>query len=316
MSAVGTIASRIMSNGGLTDASASGPAHFGRRIILTLGPLEEWRGLVSGETIEIVSDGTLKTLKVSCSIQKTIMGQPGQSTFSIWNLAADTRNAIREHKTMLSLHAGWKVGGQPLLFQGSVMSVSSARSGPDIVTTITAMPGHDSLARTTLSQTYGKGVSVADVVRDVASRLPGILVDEAFIAGLSGKVSNKGWSFAGPIRNALNGLAAEFGFSWSIQDGEFQAVGDDACLPGPTVELNGDNGGLISVSPQSTGVESESVRVSAIYIPGIVPGARVRVKSGIAPQLNGEYRVSNASYSLDAFSDSWTMDLDCNKGGV
>ena len=193
------------------------------------------------------------------------------------------------------------------------MSVESSRSGPDIVTSISAVPGYGALARSTCSQTFGQGMAIADAVRSVASQLPGVIVDQAYINGVEGKLPGKGWSFAGSVRSALNQLASEFGFSWSIQDGVFQTVGDKAVLPGPIIELNGGNGGLISVSPLQAGQGEErmGVAVRAIFIPGILPGGSVRVKSDITPALNGEYRIAKASYSLDTFSDDWCMDLEC-----
>ena len=297
---------------GASSRAAPGPAHFGRRIILSVGPLEEWRGTDPGKGLEIVSDGTLNGLKVTCSLHKTIMGQPGASTISIWNLARDTREAIREGLTKVTVRAGW-ANEQPLIFQGSVSTVHSSRSGPDIVTRIGALPGYGALSQATCSQSFGPGMEIAEVVRNVASRLPGVNVDPAFISGVAGKLAGKGWSFAGSVRNALNQLASEFGFSWSIQDGIFQAVGDKAVLPGSMVELNGGRGGLISVSPLQggQGEKQNGVAVRAIFIPGVIPGGSVRVKSEITPRLNGEYRVAKASYSLDTFSDDWSMDLEC-----
>ena len=288
-------------------------SNFGRRIVLSVGPLEEWRGREAGKGLEIVSDGTPNNLKVTCSVHKTIMGQPNPSTISIWNLSRDTRGAIREGLTKVSVSAGWVSTGQPLLFQGSIMSVESSRSGPDIITRIKAIPGYGALARATCSQTFGSGMAIADVVRSVASRLPGVSVYPDFIEGVEGKLSGKGWSFAGSVRSALNQLASEFGFSWSIQEGIFRAVGDKAAFSGSCVELNGGNGGLISVSPLQAGQgeERQGVALRAIYIPGVVPGGSIRLKSGITPQLNGEYRVATANYSLDTFSDEWCMDLEC-----
>lgn len=289
---------------------------FKRRIEVLIGPLEEWRGLAAGTVLEIVSDGGMDSLAVSCSISKTIMGSPSPSTVTFKNLAADTRAAIRDGLTKITVRAGWENTDMHTAFQGSIMSVESSRSGADIITIVQAQPGYGALTRGITSQTFGKGMSVENAVLSLASNLPGVNVDPARIQGIAGTIGNKGWSFAGSTQNALTELADEYGFSWSIQDGVFQAVGDAIGLSGPLLTLNGENGGLVSVSPVQNGNEQNQggVKVSALYVPGVLPGGMMRVNSSISPQFNGEYRISSASYSLDAKSDAWTMELECRKG--
>lgn len=65
---------------------------FLRRIVVTLGPLEEWRGKSRGEIVQFKSDGTLEGLRVTGTFQKTLMGMPQPSQISIYNLSRDTRN--------------------------------------------------------------------------------------------------------------------------------------------------------------------------------------------------------------------------------
>ena len=287
-------------------------APFQRRLTVTIGPLEEWRGQAAGTVMELESDGTLNGLRVSASINKTVMGQPQPSTISIWNLAADTRDAIRARLAKITLRAGWKNTDSHVAFQGSVMSVVSERSGPDIVTKIQALPGFGALQRSVTSRTFAQGMTVADVVAELAASLPGVTVSRERITGVSGTVARQGWSYAGSTRDALTRLADEFGFSWSIQDGIFQAVGDRSVLGGALIDFNGTDGGLISVTPLLSGPlqARTGVRVQALYVPGTVPGSLVRVTSGVSPKLSGEYRISKATYSLDTFSDAWTMELE------
>ena len=78
-----------------------------RTIRVTLGPLEEWRGLSQGEVVRFESNGTPSGLRVECSLEKTIMGMPNPSQIKIYNLAQDTRNAIRGGLTKITVEAGW-----------------------------------------------------------------------------------------------------------------------------------------------------------------------------------------------------------------
>lgn len=285
-----------------------------RRIVVTLGPLEEWRGLKSGEVVRFEADGTPKGLKVTASVSKTVMGSPTPSTINVFNLARDTRDAIRGSLTKIAVQVGWQNTELHTLFQGSVLSAISERQGADIVTKISALPGYGALVRGVSSKTFAAGTPVREVVKSLANDLPGLTVGDGGLEGLQGSIGGGGWSYAGSTKDGLTQLANEHGFSWHVNDGQFKAVGDKAVFGG-FVELNGKNGGLISVTPTLTGPMQiqMGVKVKAFYVPGITAGSTVRVKSEISPKLNGDYRVHTCATSIDSHSDQWTMDIDSKK---
>lgn len=282
-----------------------------RRILLTLGPLEEYRGAGAGQVVRIESDGTPQSLKITASVQRTIMGMPQPSTFSVFNLARDTRDAIRGGLTKLTLEAGWANMEMHKVFQGSVLSAIHERTGADIVTKISALPGYGALVRGVSSRTFPDGTPVRDVVRELAKDLPGLTVAGTGIEGIPGAINKGGWSFAGSTKDAMTQLANEYGFSWHVENGEFKAVGDKAAFGG-FARLNGKDGGLISVVPTLTGPLQvrTGMKVKAVYIPGITAGSSSQVNSDVSPKLNGTYRVSKVGISLDTFSDQWTMDIE------
>jgi len=284
-----------------------------RRIVVTLGPLEEWRGLKKGTVVQFESDGTPKGLKVTGTFQKTVMGMPQASTITVTNLARDTRNAIRTRLTKITVEVGWQNTELHKVFQGSVLSVVSERSGADINTKISAMPGYGAMVRGVSSKSYAGGTPVKDVVKDMAGDMPGLTVADSGLEGVDGKIGNAGWSFAGSTKDGLTQLANEHGFSWTVDDGSFKAVGDKAHF-GNYVELTG-KGGLISITPSLTGPLQiqNGVKIKAFYVPGITTGAQVKVTSDISPKLNGTYRVHTININIDAYSDNWTMDIESFK---
>lgn len=285
-----------------------------RRIVVTLGPLEEWRGKSQGEVVQFEADGTPKGLKVTGTFQKTLMGIPNPSQISVFNLARDTRDAIRGSLTKITVQVGWQNTELHTLFQGSVLSAVSERNGADIVTKIGALPGYGALVRGVSSKTFAAGTPVRDVVKSMAQDLPGLTIGDSGLEGLDGKIGGSGWSFAGSTKDGLTQLANEHGFSWHVDDGQFKALGDKAKFGG-FVELNGKDGGLISVVPTLTGPlqVQTGVKIKAVYVPGITAGGTVRVKSDISPKLNGDYRVHTCNISVDAYSDNWTMDIESFK---
>lgn len=285
-----------------------------RIIKVTLGPLEEWRGGTAGEVVTWRSDGTLSGLRVVGAIQKTIMGIPNPSSVSIYNLGREVRNGIRASLTKITVEAGWSNTDLRKVFQGSVLNAYSERSGPDVVTKIAALPGYGALVRGTSSYTAGPGSSVLEVAKALANDLPGVAVSEGNLMGITSKIGQGGWAHAGSTRDGLNKLAEEHGFSWSINDGEFTAIGDRFMMP-EHVELNGTSGGLMSIAPIVSGpLQIETgVKIKALYMPGINAGNSIKVTSDINPRLNGVYRIHTLGINIDAYSESWTMDIESFK---
>lgn len=285
-----------------------------RRLVVTLGPLEEWRGKSAGETVRFESDGTPKSLKATARVHRTLMGMAQPSDISVFNLAADTRDAIKADLTKITIEAGWGSSTLHKLFQGSVLSAESERSGADIVTRISALPGYGALVRGVSSRTFSEGTPLAAVVKELAGDLPGLTVADSGLEGLQGSIRNGGWSFAGSTKDAMTQLANEYGFSWHVDDGAFKALGDKAAFGGVTV-LNGNNGGLISVTPILSGAmqAGTGVTIRALYVPGVTAGSTVRVNSTMYPKLNGEYRANTITVSADTHGDQWTMDIESFK---
>jgi hypothetical protein len=288
-----------------------------RRMILTLGPVAEWAGATSqgsGDVIQITSDGSRNGLRITANVNKSIMGIPMPSTFAIYNLSSKTRTAIQASLTKLTLEAGWSNTITEKVFQGSVLVCYSERQGPDIVTVITALQGVGPLIKSVISKTYAQGTSIVAVIQDIAARIPGIVLSSSGIKGVTGQIGFGGWSFAGSAKDALTALANEYGFSWMIDNGSLYFIGDKAQFSG-TLQLNGNNGGLINVSPILSGPLQMQigVNIKALYAPGVSAGSVVNVNSSVMSKLNGNYRIHTAAISLDCYADVWEMSLESFK---
>lgn len=284
-----------------------------RKIAVTIGPLEEYKGATSGDIKELISDGTQDGLKVVCKISKTVNGKPSPSTIIVYNLSRATKSAITS-LTKVTVEVGWQNTEMHKVFQGSVLSVVSERQGPDIITKINCMQGYGAMVRSTTSMTYNSGMPVKNVVKDLGGRMPNVAVNDANLKSIDGTIGASGWSFAGNTSDALTELANEYGFSWTIDDGALRAVGDKATFDGKVV-LNGKDGGLIMASPTFKGPlqTREGIKIKAMYVPGVETGALVEIKSSLDESLDGSYRIHTATFDLDAHSDVWFMDLEARK---
>ena len=283
-----------------------------RRVVVTLGPLGQWKGRASGSAVRFEGDGTMNGLRLSCELHKVLMGTPQASSITVYNLSQDTRNAIRSGLTRVKVEAGWQNMGMHIVFKGNVFSVLSERSGPDIVTKISAAPGYGPLATSVSTRQFEGGWPVRTAVRMLAGDLgQDIMIDDADIQGVEGRLAEGGWYHSGSTKEGLDRLASEYGFSWNIDFDQFKAIGDKAVL-GRTTELNGNGGALIGVTPVLSGPMQAmtGVKLKAVYVPDVRPGNTVRVNSVISPNCNGTYKVASCDISMDTHADAWTMDID------
>lgn len=280
-----------------------------RELELYIGPLEEWKGN-KGTTraIKIVSNGNNNTLKVRANISKHCVSIMNQSTIQIWNLSRDTINAIRRGRVSVNLYVGYENAEKELLYTGGIIAVKTARQGSDFITTLVCMTGGSNLAKSVASKSFTSGVAVTDIVKELASSIPGITVDDKNIS-IQGKIGYAGWSFIGSTKDALDKLAYQYGFSWNIQDGSFQAVQDGKTI-GRGILLNASSG-LRKVSPRLTGplAIQEGVDIQAQWQPNSGPGRLVRVVSETNPELNGSYACHSIEYDLCPKEESWDMSI-------
>lgn len=292
----------------ISGAQANRP--YLRRMVVELGPLEEWRGQQRGEVVSFASNGTMNGLRITAQLHTTIMSIPTPSVIAIYNLAEDTRNAIKRSLTRVALKAGWDNTDLVQIFQGSLMSVWSERQGPDIVTKMTVIPGYGSMVRGVTSISFTQGMPVKEAAKRIAKNFPGLTVSEGNILGVNNTIGAQGFAGAGSTKDVLTALGDEYGFSWSIDNGEVRIIADKFQL-GEYVELGGDNSGIINISPLTMGPLQMpvGVQIKAMYVPGVRAGRTIKINPTLNPQFTGQYRCHQVDMNLDAYSDSWSMDI-------
>lgn len=290
------------------------PQPYIRNIRMTLGPLggvkNDFEESRRGDVIQIFSDGSRNSMRVDVSVNTSIMGIPECSTFTIYNLRASTRQAIQRGLTKIVVEAGWRNMGMSKIFQGSIMSVVHARSGTEITTTISALPGYASLATAVASKSFAKKTPVKDVITKVCETLPGVTSKNIVMEGIEGFIGNRGWNFAGKASDALTELANQFGFSWHIENGQMHII-KDGKSSGQEIKTS-ETGGLISVAPILNGPFqiTSGVKIQMYWTPNLMAGRPVNVKSTVSPDLNGSYTIHKCTSNLSTFSDDWTADIE------
>lgn len=273
---------------------------FLRYAELIIGPLADWQsGGSSGEAIRIIADGTNQNLRVAFNANKGITGSPNKIDLAIWGLSQKTRMAIRGNLTKIQVIAGYSssAGSAGLVATGGILSAIPERQGPDIVLKITALDGFGGMVRGVYSRAFGGQTPISAVVRDIAESMPGITVG---LIDVDGNLFQKGQQFSGASADQLNSLADQNGFSWSVQDGVFQAISDKRDS-GRSFLFTSDRN-LLSAAPLLNGpmADNVGVEIMAKFDARMKPGDQMIVQSSVSPLLDGSYKSTSVNLQFDS----------------
>jgi len=273
---------------------------FLRYCEVTIGPLADWQGKGNtGEAVVIRADGTAGRLRIAFSASKSLTGDPNKTELTIYGLGRDLRRAMRTELTRVQIIAGYESSGRSaaVVAVGAISAAISTRQGADITTKLTILDGFGGMVRGAISRSYKGGTPIAQAVKEAAQSMPGVTVGEVSIVG---RLPAKGVQLSGPATAQLNKLADQFGFSWSVQNGIFQAVPDDGDT-GEEFSFTSDRN-LVSLSPSVSGPSpgQGGVEIVGKFDARIKPGDRVAVQSDINPQLSGTYKVTSVTANFDS----------------
>lgn len=280
-----------------------------RELEIYFGPLEEWRGekLNKNSAIKLISNGNINTPKISVSIHKAALAVWHTCTLDIYNLSAETRKALKSGLSV-NVYAGYEGQEKELVYRGGIIYTNNDRQGSDIITRVSCSTAMGGMMMSNTSKTYTYGVPVAQAVEELAKQIPGVTVDPKNIQ-IKGSVGYSGFSFVGPTKQALDKLANQFGFSWTVDNNIFKAMADGGYEPGEEILISAN--GLRKVSPRVNGLwmYQEGADIEAQYQPGVQLWRVVNVKSGLNPNMTGKYCCHELDYNLCPKDNSWDMHI-------
>lgn len=282
---------------------------FIRHAELLIGPLSEVEGGgPSNQAYRIFSAGLDTDLRIRFSIDLSATSEPNTILLAVSNLASPRWARMAVKNTLVQLSVGYQDTGLKVLARGGIASCATRREGDDRVTVIEALDGYGPQTRGMLNRTYGGGMPLKDVFRDLARSLPGVDLGSM---DLQGNLPPKGVHVSGRVAETLNWLADRYGVTWSIQGGILQVIKDGQGLPGEALIISSRNRNLISISPSASGPDAaqDGVEIIAQLDPSIRPGSVVSVDSHDQPSLNGFYVAQTVNASGDTHGDDWTMTL-------
>ena len=224
----------------------------------------------------LVSDLSIKNLKIEIDIKKDTKESPSTGTVSIWNLSESNETKIHDTARSILVSAGYKdfIG---VIFNGTVQEVQRERTDLGRVTKISISSNHnakDSLGGVT-NRTFEK-FKLADIIKFLVSF--DLTPVGTYILGNTSAIPNEIlpiYSFTGPTKIALTSLLQPRAITWYEDDGIIQFSKKGFPQPGSEIIIVTPNTGLIG-SPTAT---DNGIRIRTFLNPRMQIGGIIRLES-------------------------------------
>jgi hypothetical protein len=244
---------------------------------------------------------TIKSpLTVNFNIQKVTDGSGNLGHFLIHNMLDIARSDIRrdpsdEFYLGLTFSAGYKSQGvKPLLFRGNIRKAFSYREGPDIVTEIEALEGLAAIQGAPIELTLNYPWTFDDAIKALAASMKLHHVQLGAIGNVIPEVKAKrGITFSGLSWSELKKLLSPKHYACIDKEKVYVMAENDALImPGALAQINASTG-LIGTPRRSANM----IDFSMLFEPFISLMQRIKVKSTVVPELDGEYIVRALSHN-------------------
>ena len=304
-----------ISNYGVSSNSDNQQYLFGRSYKIAIGaPGQQAAVQFSNEPVLINGILTVpSSIRVKFDVHKNPLGTPNNCKFELFNLAQETRQAIKKG-FILQMQAGYN-GLMDTIFIGNVRpdGIKNKRQGADIETHIECGDGEAAIVLSSLDKSYPPGTNLVTILQDVAATLsvtsdlqPGT-VTAGTVVGIPPVTYGRGISIHGPCNATLDKLLKPQGLRWSVQNGKLDII--------PVTANNGAEAIVVSVETGMIGVPSfngQYMEFQSLLNPKLAPNALVKVISeNDDPQINGFFVIKTAHYEGDTHSNSWHVSCQC-----
>ena len=244
-------------------------------------------------------------LRVRFDIDKNSIGASNKAKIELYNLAAQTRQAIKKGY-VIQLQVGYN-SLIDTVFIGNVINTKSDRNGPDIITSLECGDGESAITYSVLDKSYPAGTTLVQILQDTAKAMSlgnptnPVGINSGIAVGIPNQVFNKGFIAHGPCKDTLDKLLIPQGLEWSIQNGNLNII--------PITNYNGQNAIVVSSSTGMIGVPSKNeffLIFEHLINPKIVPGALIQMVSENAA-LNGFNKIKRSHFEGDSHDQKWQI---------
>jgi hypothetical protein len=258
-------------------------------------------------------------LRCTFNIQKTIMQQPPISEVVLYNLNADTENAIIEEGSRIVVEAGYEGSQYGLIFDGDI--VQPIRDKQDATTyrlTLRGIDGDRFLNYGFVGFSLIKGQTARSQVGALASRAKYPTQLGTISQGLDETQLTRGKVFFGQAKDYLSQIAKSQNATYFVENGTVNLIQATDYDANTIVDLS-PSSGLLNVPSQSQyGVSFTAMLNPRIKINSLVhiDNSLIRAQSYEQGQAirnldqDGIYRVTSITYVGDTRGTEWQIQCD------
>lgn len=252
-------------------------------------------------------------LRVRFEITKDLFGYPNLGDIQVYNLSRDRVTAISQEFTLIELQVGYG-GALDTVFRGDIRNIVNRREGVDTITQFYAGDGEQATRRARIAKTYAAGTPLKQIVKEIAETFK---IPTAKLDGIgTTRTNQRGQTIASASKDAMDKLADDYNFHWSIQDGELVTQDRDSYDKDNTVFKITRSTGMIG-SPTITELGAD---VRTLLNPRLNPYRAIQIETPDAeinvgnlffrtkiPTLGtGLYRVNKVIHTGDTRGNEWT----------
>lgn len=258
---------------------------YNRIYRLVVTPIDIY-GNVIGKSIVVTNPITLRF-----NVQRMPFGGACQATFDVYNLNPETRKELfldfydSKNIRQVKLEAGYEGGKFDVIYRGRIMTSKPQKTRTDVIMHIEAISGLSALD-SMLHVSLKEGEQLNDVSGRIIKDIPGVQM---------GEVSLPDYTFQRPVALIGNGLAVLKRYTKDnvfIDLDRIIVIGKDEVISGD-VRVIDDETGLLGVPER----QRTSLTVNCVFEPRIKVGQGLEIKSRIAPDFDGQYKVWGVSHS-------------------
>ena len=272
-------------------------------------------GKAGGKGIE------LRGLKIAFDILKTDTETPNAAVISVWNLADDVAQQIKNEFDTVILNVGY-VDAVGMIYKGNIIQVRRLREGgTEKITEITGGDGDQAYQYAMVNKTIAAGASQKDILDAATSAMSEHGVESGYIPDLGSNTLPRGKVIYRASRDVIRDVCDTSGTSWSIQDGKVNLIKLDKTLPGKAVLLSPSTGLVGSPEQTTKGVKATCLLNSEIRV-----GGKIKIEAEIEEfkrpavkkstdkppaslAADGVYRVIECRYNGDTYQNEWYCEI-------
>lgn len=266
----------------------------------------------TGRTIEITK------LRVAFSINLSSQSDPNVAEIQIYNLNEQSLAFLEQKELKIVLSCGYEtsIGDLKVVFDGEIQNSTISKNGQDRVATLFCGDADTGINLGQFQKTYRAGYAIKDIIKDLASSMGVIVLDENLALIPTDSFINS-YVAVGPTKKTLDDLFKKIGMEWYVLKNVFYAANRADIDYVNAININSKTGMIGTPMKQNDKNATDStteqgIHVNSVLNPDILPGVTVNIESkfGSVDTL-GYFTVKEVKIQGDTHAQPWHSKFLC-----